>query len=130
MIISGVDSALFNDPANQTYNNRLEAEKALYTNAIIPLSEKISLAHTNFLVQNHFPNEEVRMRQDFSEVEALQKDKKTEAEKDNLVIQGVNSVLELNTNQEAKQNLLIELYDFPEDQAALIVRQEQEENED
>ena len=108
----------------------MEAEKALYTNAIIPLSEKVSLAHTNFLVQNHFPGEEVRMRQDFSEVEALQKDKKTEAEKDNLVIQGVNSVMELNTNQEAKQNLLIELYDFPEDQAALIVRQEQQENED
>lgn len=125
----GVDSALFNDPANQTYNNRLEAEKALYTNAIIPLSEKVSLAHTNFLVQNHFPGEEVRMTQDFSGVEALQKDKKTEAEKDNLVIQGVNSVLELNTNQEAKQNLLIEMFDFPEDQAALLVRQEQQEDE-
>ena len=36
--VMGLDSSLFNDPDNKTYNNRLEAEKAMYTNCIIPLS--------------------------------------------------------------------------------------------
>ncbi len=36
----GVDSALFNDPQNKTYNNRLEAERSYYNDVCIPLMEK------------------------------------------------------------------------------------------
>lgn len=70
--VFGLDSSLFNDPANKTYNNQLEAQKALYTNAIMPLSDKMSESLTRFICRNHFPDKTVRMRQDFSKVECLQ----------------------------------------------------------
>jgi HK97 family phage portal protein len=74
--VFGIDSSLFNDPANKTYNNQLEAQKALYTNAIMPLSDKLSEHFTRFIAQNHFPNKTVRMRQDFSKIECLQENLK------------------------------------------------------
>ena len=40
--IYGVDSSLFNDPQNKTYSNRTEAEKAFYTNTVLPLTTKIN----------------------------------------------------------------------------------------
>jgi len=108
--VYGLDSSLFNDPANKTFNNRKEAEKALYTNAVIPLSEKIAMAHTQYIAQNHFPNGNVRMRQDFSEVDALQSDKKTEAEKDKIVLDGVNVIIAMPISNDAKAILLHETY--------------------
>jgi HK97 family phage portal protein len=78
--VLGLDSSLFNDPENKTYNNRLEAEKAMYTNCIIPLSDKLSEAYTQYICKNHFPNETVRMRQDFSKVECLQENLKEKSE--------------------------------------------------
>jgi HK97 family phage portal protein len=108
--VFGLDSSLFNDPANKTFNNRKEAEKALYTNAVIPLSEKIAMAHTQFIAKNHYPMGNVRMRQDFSNVEALQADKKTEAEKDKIVIDGVNVIVGMPISSESKGILLKETY--------------------
>ncbi len=78
--VLGLDSSLFNDPENKTYNNRLEAEKAMYTNCIIPLSDKVSEAYTHFICKNHFPLQNVRMRQDFSKVECLQENLKEKAD--------------------------------------------------
>lgn len=89
--VLGLDSSLFNDPANKTYNNRLEAEKAMYTNCIIPLSDKISEAFTSWICANHFPMQEVRMRQDFSSVECLQGNKKEESEIDKIKAQTVRN---------------------------------------
>ena len=37
----GVDSALFNDPQNKTYNNRLEATRDYYNDVCIPLMNKV-----------------------------------------------------------------------------------------
>ena len=45
--VFGLDSSLFNDPANKTFNNRKEAEKALYTNAIIPIVTNIVIPIAN-----------------------------------------------------------------------------------
>ena len=108
--VFGLDSSLFNDPANKTFNNRKEAEKALYTNVIIPLSNKIAEAHTKFIAKNHFPLQEVRMRQDFSEIEALQADQKTEAEKDKIVLDGINVILGMPISNESKSQLLQDTY--------------------
>ena len=58
--VFGLDSSLFNDPANKTFNNRKEAEKALFTNAIIPIAEKVGQSHTQFIAKNHFPDGRVR----------------------------------------------------------------------
>ena len=119
--VFGLDSSLFNDPANKTFNNRKEAEKALYTNAVMPISAKIAAAHTMFIAKNHFPNGRVRMRQDFSRVEALQIDKRTEAQKDKIRMDGINVVLNMPISSDAKQRLLISDYDFTEDEAIAIL---------
>ncbi len=92
--VFGLDSSLFNDPANKTYNNQLEAQKALYTNAIMPLSDKVAEHFTRFIARNHFPDKTVRMRQDFSKVECLQENAK---EKNEIVIsQKVNGIITAN----------------------------------
>ena len=118
--VMGYDSSLFNDPANKTYNNRNEAEKSMYTNVIIPLANKFDAQDTRFIAQNHYPDGSRRIRHDFSEVEALQKDKKTEAEKDKIVMEGVNIVLNMPVSDEAKQAILISEYNFSEDMAQLM----------
>lgn len=78
--VFGLDSSLFNDPANKTYNNANEAQKALYTNAIIPLSDKIAEHLTRFIAANHFPDKKVRIRQDFSQIPILQENLKEKAD--------------------------------------------------
>jgi phage portal protein BeeE len=108
--VFGLDSSLFNDPANKTFNNRLEAEKALYTNAIMPLADKIAAKHNNYIVKNHYPEGNYRMRKDFSYVEALQKDKKQEAEKDKIVMDGINVVLNMPIDNESKILMIKENY--------------------
>lgn len=72
--VFGLDSSLFNDPANKTFNNRKEAEKALYTNAVMPVNEKIAAILNRWLVKNHLPNRNVWMRPDYSGVASLQED--------------------------------------------------------
>jgi len=119
--VFGLDSSLFNDPANKTFNNRSEATKDLYTGAVIPMSNKKAAKHTQYIALNHYPDGSVRMRQDFSETEALQKDKKTEAEKDLIVINGVREVLNMPISPLAKANLLQTTYDIPEEQSLLLV---------
>jgi HK97 family phage portal protein len=118
--VYGVDSSLINDPANQTYNNRKEAVKSMYTNTIMPLAEKIYTKHNSFISKNHYPDGSVRMRKDFSDIEALQTDKKQEAEKDKIVMDGVKSIMEMPISQEAKELLLVETYDYSAEEAAII----------
>ena len=113
--VLGLDSSLFNDPANKTFNNRLEAEKAMYTNVIIPLADKIAAKHTKYIANNHFPNKMVRMRKDFSKIEVLQSDKQKEAKKDKTVLEGVNMVVNMPISEQAKNDLLTDTYDFSED---------------
>ena len=125
--VYGVDSSLFNDPANQTYNNRKEAEKALYTNAIIPLAKKISQKHTKFIAEN-LMGPGYRIRKDFEKIEALQTDKKQEAEKDKIVLEGVNTIVNMPISSEAKSLLLIDSYGFTDEDAAIIVAPNQIEN--
>jgi HK97 family phage portal protein len=113
--VFGLDSSLFNDPANKTFNNRKEAEKSMYTNVIMPIAKKIAEKHTNFIAKNHFPDGTVRMRKDFSNIPSLQSDLKQEAEKDKIVMDGVNVVLNMSVSTETKQLLLKENYDLSDD---------------
>ena len=125
--VLGLDSSLFNDPANKTFNNRIEAEKAMYTNVIIPLSEKIAAKHTKYIVKNHYPDGNYRMRKDFSKVEALQSDKKQEAEKDKIVMEGVNIVLMMPIDKNSKIALLKENYDLSEETINALNKQKDEQ---
>ena len=125
--VYGVDSSLFNDPANQTYNNRKEATKALYTNAIMPLAKKINAKHTSFIAKN-LMGDGYRIRKDFEKVEALQTDKKEEAEKDKIVLDGINTIVAMPISQEAKELLLIDSYGFSEEQSKIIATPNQLNN--
>ena len=113
--VLGLDSSLFNDPSNKTFNNRLEAEKAMYTNVIIPLADKIASKHNNYIVKNHYPDGNYRMRKDYSHVEALQKDKKSEAQKDKIVMDGINVILNMPITDESKVLMIKENYKLSEE---------------
>lgn len=119
--VFNVSSSLFNDPSNKTYNNMVEAEKSFYTDCIIPLSNKIAEKFNNFLVPNHFKGKNIRMRQDFAQVEVLQADKKQEAEKDKIVMDGINVILNMQTNNEAKVSLIKDNYDVSDETIALLI---------
>lgn len=122
--VLGYDSSLFNDPANKTYNNRLEAEKSMYTNVIMPIAEKLDAADNQFIARNHYPDGSYRIRHDFSEVEALQKDKKTEAEKDKIKMEGINVILNMPISNEGKAELLMHDYEYTEEQIQMILSNE------
>lgn len=75
--VLGFDSSIFNDPANKTFANRKEAEKAMLSDAVIPLNMQLANGWSRWLVPTHFPSETsetVRIRADFSEHPALQQD--------------------------------------------------------
>lgn len=119
--VFGLDSSLFNDPENKTYNNRKEAEKSMFTNAIIPISDKVAEPLTRFIAWNHYPAKNVRMRQDFSSIEVLQTNKKEEADKDKVVVDGINVILNMSAPKEVKANLLRELYQINDETISLYL---------
>ena len=120
--VMGYDSSLFNDPANKTFNNRKEAEKSMYTNVMMPIAEMFDNSDTNFIARNHYPDGSRRIRHDFSEIEALQADKKEEAEKDKIEMEGINIVMSMPISSEGKRELLVEKYNLSEDLANLITQ--------
>jgi hypothetical protein len=119
--VFGLDSSLFNDPANKTFNNRKEAEKALYTNAVQPTLDKVEAEFNRWLVPTHTESNELRFRFDYSEVSALQTDQKTEAEKDKIVLDGVSVVLNMPISNEGKAALLADTYDYSDEEIESIL---------
>lgn len=78
----GVDSSLLNDPQNKTFNNRSEAQKAFYENAVIPLNRKFERRYKMELLPLIFPGKtNISFEPCYDHIAALQKDKKTEAER-------------------------------------------------
>lgn len=69
----GVSSSLLNDAGNKTYNNVHDARKALYTEAAIPLAEKLYSAHTRKLQRYYKDNPEICI--DVDNIDVLQEDK-------------------------------------------------------
>jgi HK97 family phage portal protein len=126
--VFGLDSSLFNDPANKTFNNRLEAEKALYTNAVIPLSRVLASKYNQLITKSYFPDGNYRLYQDFEKISALQKDKKTEAEKDKIVMESINIVMGMPISLEAKKRILIEEFEISQDLATEITKPTNNEN--
>ena len=122
--VLGYDSSLFNDPENKTYSNRMEAEKSMYTNVMQPLTELFDAHDNKFIAMNHYPDGSRRIRHDYSQIEALQKDKKTEAEKDKIKMEGVNVILNMPISQEGKAELLKCDYEYTDEQIQMILSNE------
>jgi hypothetical protein len=119
----GVSSRLFNDPANSTYNNVKEATKGMYQNAVLPTLNKILEDLNRFWLSQYSlrDNADYKLLLDTSGVEALQSDQKTEAEKDKIVMDGLNVILNMPISDEGKKELLINQYALSEDMANVIV---------
>ena len=66
----GLDSSLFNDPANKTYANRSDAEKSMYTSVVMPLLDKINRNLSRFVARN-FGLENALIVADYSQVAIL-----------------------------------------------------------
>ena len=69
--IFGLDSSLFNDPANKTYNNRADAEKSMYTSVVLPLLDKINRSLSMWLLRKNFSIPDALIKADFSNVSVL-----------------------------------------------------------
>jgi len=100
--IFGVDSSLFNDPANKTYNNRKEAEKAMWTNTVIPLLNMLSEEYNRTFVKAYSEEEgkDLVLSYDVSGVEVLQEDKDKKIDR---VIKMINAGLI--TDEQGKERL-------------------------
>ena len=124
-------SVLFNDPANSTYNNYTTALKSLYTDAVLPVNNKILQdINNNWLAQYSLrDNKRYRIIQDTSSIEALQADQKEEAEKDKANMEGVNTILEMPTTDAAKSRLLQITYGYTEQIANEIAQTNTTTNE-
>lgn len=77
--IYNVSSVLFNDNANSTYNNVLEAKKSAYTDAVMPLVERYIAKLSAWLVDSYGGSDKVRIIADTSDIAVLQDDKAEQA---------------------------------------------------
>lgn len=120
--VYGVKSRMFNDPKGASYNNAKQDTKDFYINGVLPpLHSEID--HFNkFYVPgwNERDNSNYFIEPDISSIEALQDDKKLEAEKDKIVMDGIDVILNMPISPEGKQKLLIDNYYFDEETAKII----------
>jgi phage portal protein BeeE len=72
----GIDSSIFNDPANKTYANRAEAETAMYSDVILPLAGNIYKQLSEWLLQDKFKLTGTTFFVDDSKIKPLQENKK------------------------------------------------------
>ena len=127
----GVDSSLFNDPANKTYNNRKEAEKAMFTNAVIPVNEKDIHSLSEWLLPgwNERDNTTYEIRQNLYAIPVLHEDEDKRAAKQEKISKIFISILEAQISNEQKVFSLMRSLDYSEDEAKEIVGNETQEIE-
>ena len=94
-MVYGMDSKLFGDPKASTYNNQAEAAKGVWSNCVIPYNERFVNYLNTFVTPSHSlaDGKQYSIVYDTSHIEELQKDKKTEAEKNKIVIEGFTSLV-------------------------------------
>jgi HK97 family phage portal protein len=119
----GVDSSLFNDPENKTYNNRKEAQKSLYTESVIPSLQKFVWGLNEFIVPafNKKDNAQYIISIDKSQVPNLFEDEKLKAESNFKNAEGFVKILESTLTTEQKVKSLMLSYHLTEDEAENIV---------
>ena len=92
--IFGVDAASFNDPESKKYSNRIEAEKALYTNAILPTLEKMLSGLNKDLIEK----DDTKVTPDTRSIKALQTDLQVESERLTALVQA--GIIDVNEARE------------------------------
>lgn len=120
--VYNVKSRMFNDPSGASFNNAKQDNKDFYTNGVLPPLNN-DIEHFNkFFVPgwNERDNANYKVVVDTSSIESLQEDKKLEAEKDKILMDGVNVVLNMPITPEGKQKLLMDNYGFDDESARII----------
>lgn len=120
--VFSVSSKMFNDPSGATYNNSKEDNKKFYTQGVLPPLEN-DIDHFNrFFVPgwSERDNTNYIVSVDTSKIEALQTDKRIEAQKDKIIMEGINIISNMTISKEGKIRLLVDEYGFTEEAANII----------
>jgi len=125
--IWGLDSSLFNDPSNKTYNNQKEANKSAFLNCYIPNDLKLLSSLNKWLspiYQTGKVNTKYEIYQDLSDIDTLQQDKlekiKIQEKQSKEVRLILTDVANGNISKEGALVLLIDIHGFDEDKAELL----------
>ena len=86
--IYGIDSEILNDTASSTYNNRKEAEKALFEDTVLPLADTIKDGLNMCVTPYLQDGERLRLTYTTKNISALQADKEKQS---NIAVNLVNS---------------------------------------
>ena len=127
-----LDSSLFNDPANKTFNNRKEAVKDAFASTYLPNDKKIVEGLNRWLAPlfEGRTGTKLVIEQDVSHVEALQEDKDKGSQRDERksrevtkILQSIGKPIEMGgITKEAAIIMLTDIHDFDIDKAELMVK--------
>lgn len=119
----GVDSSLFNDPENKTYNNRKEAQKSLYTESVIPSLQKFIWGLNEFVVPsyNKKDNAQYKISINKNHIPNLFEDEKLKSQTNFKNAEGFVKILESQLTREQKIKSLMLSYHLTEDESENIV---------
>lgn len=118
-MLYGVDPALLGDVESRKYSNLKEAEKSLFIRSAIPDNERLISYLMRFVVPawSLQDGKDYVIKQDLEDVEALQPDKKVQAEKNKIISESLTALLSSNLSPETKEILLIDIHGLEPDKA-------------
>ena len=121
--IFSVPSQLFNDVAGTTFNNMDAAKKSLYTEAVLPNLNLWLQSFNNWFIADWSRNDNKNycLEADLSSIEVLQSNQKEEADKDKVIVEGMNSVLNMSISNEAKIQILKETYNISSELSDILL---------
>jgi HK97 family phage portal protein len=110
----GLDSSLFNDPANKTYNNQKEALKSAFLNVFIPNDKKILDTFNKWLIPKYdfnTDNIQYKIIQKTDHIEALQDDEERKAKINDIKSKEIREIITSEQiTRESKISLLINIH--------------------
>lgn len=132
--VYGLDSSLFNDPANKTYSNRKDAVKDAYRGVYIPTDEKFIQGLNMWLSPGFIqPNgDRLVIEQDTSEIEALQEDKAKVTEIKTKTSEEMRAVIDdYNDGNLTREGaiLMVTKLGLNKDEAEIVIQPTQNNNE-
>jgi HK97 family phage portal protein len=127
------DSSLFNDPQNKTFSNRKDANKALYTDAVIPtLNKFLNIFEPIVKAQSKKDGKKYKIKVDLSNIPALQQDRKEKSIQAKNISSAIITILASNSTREQKIETLVESLEISQERASKIVgnaKQPQQESQ-
>lgn len=108
--IYGVDPEIIPRKGSSTFTNKNDAEKALWQNVVKSICED----EANNLTKAYYLPEDIEFYPDFSDVEALQEDKKTGLESDGVLLDNLAKLTEAGQNMDQAYSNLTDKYNGKE----------------